>query len=45
MTEVESCGCRKQFYWRKDNTSYEEYEYLCPNHKDEFILKLYNERL
>ena len=35
---VEGCGCR----YRHIGPNLTRYEHLCDNHKDEYILKLYN---
>ena len=44
---IKGCGCR---FRRHPNTNYinnelEQCEYLCENHFNEYILKLYNEGL
>lgn len=39
--EIKGCGCRIRTY-PNTNNQLKLYEYLCPEHKDEFILKLYN---
>jgi hypothetical protein len=39
---IKGCGCRFRKEGREP-TTHEECEYLCENHRNEFILKFYND--